>query len=125
MENAKLGEIAWLDLTVQDAAGIRDFYQDVIGWNVEEVPMGDYVDYSMFSKASGQPASGICHARGFNADIPPMWLPYFLVVDVELSAKAVQKLGGTLCTDIKSMGSDKFVVIKDPAGAACALYQKG
>lgn len=125
MENAKLGEIAWLDLTVEDAEGIRDFYQQVVGWNVHEVPMGDYVDYSMFSKASGQPASGICHARGANADLPPMWLPYFLVLDVELAAQAVKDLGGSLYTEIKSMGTDKFVVIKDPAGAACALYQKG
>lgn len=49
----------------------------------------------------------------------------FLVSDIKQSVDAVKAQGGELITDIKSYGSDSFVVIKDPAGAACALYQKG
>ncbi|GAB1422744.1 hypothetical protein MASR2M15_29830 [Anaerolineales bacterium] len=26
------GQLLWLDLTVEDADGIRDFYREVIGW---------------------------------------------------------------------------------------------
>ena len=125
MENAKLGEIAWLDLTVDDASNIKDFYQQVIGWKVEPVSMGDYQDYSMIAESTGRAAAGVCHARGANADLPAMWLPYFLVSDVEKSAQVVVLNGGTLHTKIKEMGNDKFVVITDPAGAACALYQQG
>lgn len=125
MENAKLGEIAWIDLTVNDASGVKSFYRNVIGWEAQDVSMGDYNDYAMISHDSKQAVSGICHARGPNADLPPMWLPYFLVADVEKAADEVKKNGGELVTLIKSMGDDKFVVIKDPAGAACALYQKG
>ncbi|NMP32680.1 VOC family protein [Thalassotalea sp. M1531] len=125
MENAQLGEIAWLDLTVENAGEIRDFYQSVIGWSSQEVSMGDYADYSMIAKSTDSAAGGICHARGGNADLPPMWLPYFLVDDAKGAAEQVKALGGELITPVKSMGSDKFVVIKDPAGAACALYQKG
>ncbi len=125
MENQKLGEVAWLDLTVNDAVGIKAFYQDVVGWKSEEVPMEGYTDFAMISTDSEQAVSGICHARGANADLPPMWLPYFLVADIEASVQQVTAQGGELITLIKSMGSDKYVVIKDPAGAACALYQKG
>ena len=125
MENAKLGEIAWIDLTVNDAAGVKSFYQNVIGWESQDVSMGDYNDFAMISNDSKQAVSGICHARGPNADLPPMWLPYFLVADVEKAADQVKKNGGELVTLIKAMGDDKFIVIKDPAGAACALYQKG
>jgi len=125
MDNATLGDIAWLDLTVENAGQIRDFYQQVIGWQVENVSMGEYNDYSMLNSGTQSAVSGICHARGSNADLPPMWLPYFLVGDVEQAARTVQSEGGTLVTEVKSMGKDKFVVIKDPAGAACALYQQG
>ncbi|MFD2167077.1 VOC family protein [Thalassotalea euphylliae] len=125
MENAKLGEIAWLDLTVEDAPAIRDFYKSVVGWTAQEVNMGEYSDFSMISSETNNPAGGICHARGPNAELPAMWLPYFLVADVEAAVAQVKANGGSLYTEIKSMGSDKFAVIKDPAGAACALYEKG
>lgn len=130
MENAKLGEMAWLDLTVDNAIEVKDFYSQVIGWQSEGVAMGspetgEYQDFTMISSQSKQAVSGICHARGANANLPPMWLPYFLVVDIDTSVASVISLGGALITEIKSMGSDKYVMIKDPAGAACALYQKG
>ena len=125
MDNAQLGDIAWLDLTVDDAEGVRDFYQAVIGWEYDEVSMGEYSDFAMKTADSGKTVSGVCHARGPNADLPPMWLPYFLVADVDSAANTVLAKGGELITEVKSMGSDKFVIVKDPAGAACALYQKG
>ncbi|MFW5947166.1 MAG: hypothetical protein ACOCUW_01630 [Gemmatimonadota bacterium] len=34
------GSIAWIDLTVADAPGIRDFYASVVGWTPSPVPMG-------------------------------------------------------------------------------------
>ncbi len=121
----KLGEMAWLDLTVEHAEQVKDFYQAVVGWQSEAVSMGDYQDFSMVAPESKQPVSGICHARGGNADLPPMWLPYFLVADIEQSVAQVLAQGGQMLTEIKSFGQDKYAVVKDPAGAACAIYQKG
>ena len=43
----KIGEMAWIDLTVENASDVKDFYQKVIGWEVEEMPMGDHSDYAM------------------------------------------------------------------------------
>ena len=40
------GKIGWIDITVDDAAGLRDFYANVTGWKYDEVSMGDYADYS-------------------------------------------------------------------------------
>ncbi|PCH95421.1 MAG: hypothetical protein COB83_08740 [Gammaproteobacteria bacterium] len=80
---------------------------------------------SVTDEAGGQGfVTGICHAKGANADIPAAWLPYFLVADIELAVSAVESEGGELLTKIKPLGNDKYVVIKDPAGAQCALYQK-
>ena len=122
---SQIGEMAWLDLSIDNAEEVSEFYQNVIGWQVQQVSMGDYSDYAMVSAISGEPVAGVCHAKGPNKDLPPSWLPYFLVEDIEKAIAQVKDSGGTLVTELKSMGSDKYVVIKDPAGAVCAIYQKG
>ena len=126
-DDKKIGEMVWLDLTVQDADNIKGFYQLVIGWQSEEVAMdnGQYSDYSMNLANNNEGVTGICHAKGANADMPAAWLPYFLVANINDSVAQVTNQGGQLMTPIKLMGADKYVVIKDPAGAMCALYQKG
>jgi predicted enzyme related to lactoylglutathione lyase len=121
----KIGEMAWLDLTVKNANEVKGFYQQVVGWQVDEITMGDHHDYAMKSPESGEAISGICHAQGVNADMPAAWLPYFLVVNINDSISSVTALGGELLTEIKTAGKDQYIVIKDPAGAVCALYQKG
>ncbi|KGJ95141.1 VOC family protein [Colwellia psychrerythraea] len=68
--------------------------------------------------------TGICHARGENKDMPAMWLPYFLVKDLDESIGKVVVYGGSLFTNIKNVGEDRYVVFKDPAGAMAAIYQK-
>ena len=120
----KIGEMAWLDLSVKNAEQVKDFYQHVIGWQSEAVSMGDYNDHTVMSPSSGEAVGGICHAQGCNADLPPAWLPYFLVENVDESVTQVLANGGEMVTEIKSMGDDKYAVIKDPAGAVCAIYQK-
>ncbi len=122
--DSHIGEMAWIDLSVQNAGEIKDFYQEVIGWQSEAVSMGDYDDYAMNSPETGEAITGICHAKGVNSDLPATWMPYFIVADIEHSTAQVSAQGGELLTPIKSMGNDKYVVLKDPAGAICALYQK-
>jgi len=116
--------MAWLDLSVNNAEVVKSFYQEVIGWKVDNISMGEYDDYAMLEPINSEAVAGVCHAQGVNKDLPPAWLPYFLVADIEQSIAAVQAKGGTLMTEIKAMGSDKYAVIKDPAGAVCAIYQK-
>jgi len=124
MSDNKIGTIAWLDLSVNNAEVVKSFYQEVIGWKVDNISMGEYDDYAMLEPINSEAVAGVCHAQGVNKDLPPAWLPYFLVADIEQSIAAVQAKGGTLMTEIKAMGSDKYAVIKDPAGAVCAIYQK-
>ncbi len=120
-----IGKIGWFDLTVEDAEVVRDFYAKVVGWRPEDVNMGDYNDFNMTMPASGDPAAGICHARGDNAGLPSQWLIYITVADVDASAAACTENGGEVIVGPKSMGGGKFAVIKDPNGSVAALYQSG
>ena len=124
MDNKNIGDMAWLDLTVDNAEQVKSFYQDVVGWSVENCSMGEYDDYVM-NNAKGEPQAGVCHAKGVNSDLPAAWIPYFLVADIDVAVAQVIAKGGSMVTDVKSMGGDdRYAVIKDPAGAVCALYYK-
>ena len=116
------GPISWQDLTVVDAEAIRDFYQAVAGWKPESVPMGAY-SYFVMNAADGTSVAGICHARGANAGLPPVWLIYITVDDLDHSLGACVRLGGSAVGAPRSYGGGRYCVIKDPAGALCALYQ--
>ena len=121
--NTEVGKIGWIDMTVDDADGVRDFYKTVVGWGSESVGMGDYSDYAMTMPSSDEAVSGICHARGSNADLPTGWLIYITVEDVEASAAACTENGGEIVIPIKGLAGGRFCVIRDPAGSAAALYQ--
>lgn len=119
---SKIGTIGWHDLTVPDAENVREFYQQVAGWTAEGLDMGGYSDYVMKSGATGEAVGGVCFARGGNADVPPVWLMYIVVEDIEASAARVRELGGKILKG-PTGGGHNFCVIEDPAGAICALYQ--
>ena len=118
-----VGTIGWFDLTVENAEGVRDFYQAVAGWIHEPVNMGDYSDYSMLPPGASDPVAGVCHKRGENAGLPSQWLMYIIVEDVDQSITACREMGGEVVAGPKSMGDARYCVIRDPAGAVCALYQ--
>lgn len=125
MDEPVVGTVGWMDLTVEDADGVRDFYRQVVGWGSEGLPMdgGAYEDYVMSSPA-GASVGGVCHARGPNAGLPPVWLVYVYVADLDASLEACQDHGGTLISGPRDAGGQgRFAVIRDPAGAAIGLFQ--
>lgn len=117
-----IGSIGWIDMSVDDAEDVRDFYKAVVGWGHEEVSMGEYSDFSM-TTSDGQAVSGICHARGSNAALPGGWLIYITVADVDASAAACLANGGEIVVPVQGLAGGRFCVIRDPAGATAALYQ--
>jgi predicted enzyme related to lactoylglutathione lyase len=122
-----MGRIAWLDLTVSDASATRDFYRQVVGWSVQEVEMDDeerrYSDYNLLSD-DGSPAAGVCHARGVNLGLPPVWMIYLPVGDLAESLRRVGAEGGEIIKATRgSDGEYAAAVMRDPVGACLALVQ--
>ncbi|MGH9800690.1 MAG: VOC family protein [Blastocatellia bacterium] len=121
---SKIGTIGWIDLTVENADSVKDFYAAVTGWQPAGLDMGGYDDYVMNTPESGEGISGICHARGSNVGLPPVWLIYINVADIEQSLAKCVELGGTAITPIKNYGGQgRYCIIRDPAGAHCALFE--
>ncbi len=117
------GSIGWIDLTVKQAKVVKDFYRAVTGWQSENVSMGEYNDYNML-REDGEPVAGVCHARGGNSELPAQWLIYINVADLDNSIDECIRLGGNVISGPKGMGEyGRYCVIKDPAGAVCALFE--
>ncbi|MCP3904354.1 MAG: VOC family protein [Planctomycetes bacterium] len=123
--NTHAGTIGWTDLTVENADDVRDFYADVVGWGADPCDMGGYSDYIMKAPHSGDGIAGICHARGTNEGLPAQWIVYITVVDLDESMRRCRERGGTIIREPKgSPEQGRFCVIRDPAGAVAALYEK-
>ena len=117
-----VGTIGWLDLTVPDAEVLKDFYQAVAGWAPQPLSMGDYSDYVM-TTATGAGVAGVCHARGQNENIPPVWLIYIVVEDLDAALDRCAAAGGFVLQHPRSAGEGRYAIIRDPAGVVSALYQ--
>ena len=122
---ARVGCISWLDLTVSDASATRDFYRQVVGWSVQDVDMEDaserYADYNMLGD-DGNPAAGVCHARGVNLGLPPIWMIYLPVGDLAESLRRVREGGGKIIKETTGAdGGYAYAVVEDPVGATLAL----
>ncbi len=123
--SASVGCIAWIDLTVSGASATRDFYARVVGWSVQDVEMEDgserYADYNMIG-SDGDPAAGVCHARGVNRGLPPVWMIYLPVGDLAESLRRVRECGGkVLKTTRGADGEYAYAAVQDPVGACLAL----
>ncbi len=121
---SEVGKIGWIDLTVPEAERVRDFYRAVVGWQSEGVDMGGYQDFCMLPP-DGAAVAGVCHARGVNEGIPAQWLVYITVADLAQSLERVLALGGEVVVPARGQGGHgRFAIVRDPAGAVCALFQK-
>lgn len=131
MPGIQVGHILWTDLTVPNAVAVREFYEAVIGWTFSEIEMDGYSDFVMIApgdrpkptQEQASVATGICHRQGPNADIPPQWLNYFGVADLDASRAKVTELGGKVIGDTRHHGESRFCVIEDPAGAVCGIFE--
>lgn len=123
MDRPKVGTIGWIDLTVDDADSVASFYSKVTGWHQSAVPLADYHDYCVHPSPEDEPVAGICHAKGPNSGLPPSWLIYIVVEDLQQSLASCRELGGEVIQERAPDSYGSIAVIRDPGGAVCALFQ--
>ena len=70
--------------------------------------------------------AGVCHARGQNAALPPYWLAYIAVADLDASLETCTSLGGAVIAGPSAPAGEanRYCVIRDPAGAYLALIEQ-
>jgi predicted enzyme related to lactoylglutathione lyase len=115
------GRFVWHELHTTDRAKALKFYATLLGWETKEVPMGPGEPYGL-CLMNGKDMAGITKSKA-PANVPPHWLPYMAVDDVDSAVAKVKELGGRLlgaAMDIPNVG--RFAPVADPQGAAFALH---
>ena len=125
MDSYEPGTPSWVDMATTDADGARAFYTGLFGWETEDMPAGELGTYTMCS-LRGKPVAAFyemddaMRQRG----VPPMWLTYVSVADVEASAAKAKEAGGQLHADPFDVGeSGRMALVQDPTGAMVALWE--
>ena len=118
-ENAKF---MWNELLTKDPEGAVAFYTSVLGWSAEEMDMGPGGTYTIL-KTGGENVGGIMKMDGVQFDgVPPHWMSYVSVTDVDAAVDRVTSAGGTVQAppfDVPGVG--RIAVIADPTGARLSL----
>ena len=114
----------WAELWTHDTAAAADFYKQVIGYELEDVAVGDGT-YSVL-RSSGKRNAGLVHLE--RDDIAPRWAPYVGVTDLRAVLVRVWQEGGKVLrepaeVDFAAAGANRVALIADPSGAALFLYQ--
>lgn len=108
-----------LELSTPDSAKAKAFYTELFGWSFADNDMGGGMIYSTFKPDSG-PGGGLFTMP----EMPPMWLAYVGVDDINTATNKAKSLGATIHKgphDIPNVGS--FTILTDPTGATIALFQ--
>ncbi len=122
------GTFSWVDNNSTDAVAAKAFYQALLGWGKDEIPMGpDMADatYTMF-KLDGAYTAGLAGMMPEMREmgVPSHWNNYVTVDDVEAMADLVTVNGGAILYgpgDVFEAG--RMLQIQDPTGAALGLWQ--
>jgi predicted enzyme related to lactoylglutathione lyase len=116
------GRFVWHELLTTDRPKATKFYQPLLGWETKDVPMGPGEPYTLCQR-DGKEVAGITKSKA-PANVPPHWLPFIGVDDVDASTAKIKELGGKVLmapTEIPNYG--RFAAVADPQGAAFAIYK--
>src|SRR5260370_5795575 len=116
------GTLCWADLSTPDAKRASDCYSGVFGWQL----ISDRKDPSgyLHIKSGEHFIGGIPPAATRQPGVPPHWLAYFQVDDVDASAAKAKQMGANLYLAPMTMeGVGRFSVIADPQGAVFAIFK--
>ena len=119
------GEFCWSELATTDVGKAKDFYGKVFGWQFKEIKTDD-MTYTMIKSQKGtQEFAGIWQIPSDQQEhIPPHWMAYILVENVQDTLAESMKHGAKEMKGVTHVGDmGKFAIICDPTGAHIALWE--
>jgi len=115
------GTLVWTELMTGDTGKAATFYSGLFGWGTEKFPGG--MDYTLWKRGS-ETAGGMMAITKEMQGVPPHWLVYYGVSDVDAVVAKVTSLGGSVVRpgwDIPGVG--RIAILKDPTGAVFAVIK--
>ena len=117
VEMTVVGNAGWIGHSGPDQTKAKSFYKDVLGWNINDMPMQDGSSYSAI--AVGETPIG-----GFSPmpEESGSWTIFFTSTDVDASVAKAEAAGATVIAPAMDMpGVGRMATLLDPQGARFAL----
>jgi uncharacterized protein len=108
-------EFAWFHNGSEKPRDSVAFYEKLLGWKSSDGPPG----MTMLARGGG-PFAAVMQQKGEVSG----WVPYVQVEDVAAATKRAVKLGAELLEDQTRGPAGVYSILRDPGGAAVALWQK-
>jgi len=109
------GCMVWNELATPDPARARDFFTQLLGWELEPEESG----YGIIKNKGGL-NGGI---RPPQDGEPTHWLVYFTAENVDDTIKKIRETGGSVIAGPMDTPVGRVAAVRDPQGAAFALFQ--
>lgn len=114
------GHFSWHELVSRDIEGAKGFYGELLGWSFDAMKMGDGSEYPLI-QAGGASIGGLVAPPA--EDVPPHWVGYVTVGDVDATAKKVAAKGGATLMDAFDVpGVGRIQAARDPQGGVFMLF---
>ena len=116
------GKVWWTELMTRDPARAKGFYADICGWSFDEMPMENGTYH--VGKVGDQMVIGIFDISAMEGmeQMPPHWLSYLAVDDVDRAVEQTRDAGGQIHREpFDVAGVGRIAIIADPTGAAIGL----
>jgi uncharacterized protein len=112
------GAFCWNELYTSDLDAAKDFYAGLLGWEWNQFEQSPEPYFVIMNQGRGN--GGV---RGLaQPGMPPHWLVYFAVEDIDAGVGKASELGGSTLLEPTDIGIAKIAIVRDPQGAFFALY---
>jgi predicted enzyme related to lactoylglutathione lyase len=121
----EVGQASWHELMTTDAPAALKFYSEIFGWQPSEaMDMGPLGKYHMFNRPHGM-IGGMMNKPPEMANVPPHWMIYFRVPDINAAVERIKANGGQVVNGpMEVPGGDMVLNAIDPQGAGFSLHAK-
>ncbi len=117
------GALCMSELQTRGFQAAARFYGAVFGWTVEPIEQNGQLVYGSV-KLDGRLVAGMLPmGPQFPAEVPPRWVPYFGIEDLDGSAAEAGQLGAQVLMGPTHVPAGRFVVLSDPHGAVFSLFE--
>jgi predicted enzyme related to lactoylglutathione lyase len=117
------GEFCWYELGTRDITAAVEFYKKLAHWQTKTHDMGEQGVYYVFQTEGQEVGGGYQMAGPHFEGVPPHWMAYVWVDDVDAVAAKAGAMNGKVVAppmDVPNVGRMAF--LRDPQGAHFAVF---
>jgi hypothetical protein len=119
------GFMTWNELATRDVEAAKAFYAAVFAWTYQTDEMPGGMSYTMISNGE-QPNGGVLAMdENWPEEIPPHWMVYFRVDDIDAAVAQIKGLGGSISVEPFDTPAGRMAVVGDPQGGTFSIIGPG